>query len=459
MNLNGGRKMLKYCLKPYFIIFSLMLLLVPISGMQYFKPFFKKWVLAGNFPKPEPFYPTARGDWDSAQLKRKFPFLNLQANQITYPGDSTALDYFYQKLFLLNTFNQGKLNVLHIGGSHVQAGFLGERMRTNMMLLTNGRLGEKGFFFPFQLANQHGPFNVEVRSSGKWRLCRSVLQSANCNWGLSGVQAYNGDSLIEMVVKAPSPLDSVAHYEFNTAYIYFNPDSAAYDIVVLNPEWQKQELDSAAGYVKITFTKPVDSLHFVAKRVRLSHPFELQGFKFEQTGLPGFTYTEVGANGASTASYLRCGRFVPQLATTPPDLVVFGIGINDAHKSPIDFNEDEFKENYVQLMHRFRFVNPRVSFLFISNNDSYFTKKSPNKNIHKVRKVMQELCAEEKAAFWDFYTIMGGWNSIKKWHMAGLAKKDKIHLTRDGYRLQADMLFEALRKDYIRHHALETAGK
>lgn len=400
--------------------------------------------------RSSPYIPQPRPDWDANKLQKKYPFLHLQQNVLQYPlhTDSKVLYPFFEKVYQHNQYNQQKINILHIGGSHVQAGFLGHRMRQNMLALTKGQLGEKGFFFPFQLTGTHGPFFVEVRSTGKWRLCRSALQNANCNWGLAGVQAYNGDSLIEVVVKAPSPIDTSRYYNFDKAYIYHNPDSAAYSISILNPEFQNAVADSAAGWLKVFFSKPVDSLHFMARRLRYSNPFELQGFKFEQSQ-PGLTYTEIGANGASVASYLRCGRFVPQLATTPPDLVIFDIGINDAHKPPADFDAEEFKENYRQLMMRFRYVNPRVSFIFISNNDSYFTRRAPNRNVFKVRQAMQELCAEEGAAFWDFFTIMGGLNSIKKWQKAGLAKNDRIHLTREGYRLQADLLFEAIRQAYV----------
>jgi lysophospholipase L1-like esterase len=49
---------------------------------------------------------------------------------------------------------------------------------------------------------------------------------------------------------------------------------------------------------------------------------------------------------------------------------------------------------------------------------------------------------------WDLFEVMGGLNSIYTWDQAGLAKSDKIHLTREGYRLQANMLFHAIRNDF-----------
>jgi lysophospholipase L1-like esterase len=47
---------------------------------------------------------------------------------------------------------------------------------------------------------------------------------------------------------------------------------------------------------------------------------------------------------------------------------------------------------------------------------------------------------------------MGGLGSIDDWKDAQLAASDRIHLTKKGYELQADMMFEAFRKafgDYL----------
>ena len=45
---------------------------------------------------------------------------------------------------------------------------------------------------------------------------------------------------------------------------------------------------------------------------------------------------------------------------------------------------------------------------------------------------------------------MGGLKSMEKWQAAGLAQRDKVHLTRAGYLLLGDMLYEALEKELYR---------
>ncbi len=50
--------------------------------------------------------------------------------------------------------------------------------------------------------------------------------------------------------------------------------------------------------------------------------------------------------------------------------------------------------------------------------------------------------------YWDFYTVAGGKGARERWHGAGLSNADRIHLTREGYRLQGNLLYEALYEAY-----------
>ena len=58
---------------------------------------------------------------------------------------------------------------------------------------------------------------------------------------------------------------------------------------------------------------------------------------------------------------------------------------------------------------------------------------------------------EYEAAVWDQFDIMGGLRSMQKWQNEGLAQRDKVHFTKDGYILIGDLLFNALIERYIEH--------
>ncbi len=377
----------------------------------------------------------------------KYPFINFDLNKIDYYGDSTQFTRFYRKLDSLIFSGKGKINVMHMGGSHVQAGTLSNRMRENLFSLSEGMKGERGFYFPFRLAHTNGPRNFKVEYSGDWEGCRNAHKKQHCDWGVSGYNASTSDTLTHIKTWSFDK-DSVI-YPFSSCRIYHHLRENCYEI---SPDTSMALLetirDSSAGFTQFVFAQPYDTLSLhVEKTDSLQNYFAIQGIKLENEN-PGLSYHSIGVNGASVPSYLRCNNFVEQLKTFPPDLVIFGIGINDAYMPSSSFKQREFEANYDTLITWIRNANPETSFLFLTNNDSYYRRKYANKNALKVKEAMLNLAERHDAAVWDLFEIMGGLNSVKSWQKAGLAKKDKIHFTPQGYILQADMMFEALKNGY-----------
>ena len=52
---------------------------------------------------------------------------------------------------------------------------------------------------------------------------------------------------------------------------------------------------------------------------------------------------------------------------------------------------------------------------------------------------------------WDMFNVMGGLGSIKTWQNNNFAKRDKIHLTKEGYILIGDLMLSAIIKEYDKH--------
>jgi lysophospholipase L1-like esterase len=181
-------------------------------------------------------------------------------------------------------------------------------------------------------------------------------------------------------------------------------------------------------------------------------PYILYGVQLENDD-PGITYHSVGVNGASTHSFLKCTHFDAHLAEIKPDLVLFGLGINDAAKGELD--TAVFTANYTQLIRKVRAANPRAAVLLLTNSDSYrpHSRRSwrPNPNALRVQKVMHALAQREGVAVWDLFEVMGGLGSAKTWETNGLLQHDKVHFTGKGYTLLGDLLFEALINHYQTH--------
>ena len=90
-----------------------------------------------------------------ADIQQRYPFLKLEANELQFPAGQEKMSAFFDRLEELSFSGKGQLNVLHIGGSHVQAGTLSSAMRQGMQQLHPGIAGSRGFFFPMRLSLIH----------------------------------------------------------------------------------------------------------------------------------------------------------------------------------------------------------------------------------------------------------------------------------------------------------------
>ena len=107
------------------------------------------------------------------------------------------------------------------------------------------------------------------------------------------------------------------------------------------------------------------------------------------------------------------------------------------------------------MISKVRAVNPDCALLFITNNDSYKRVRrrvySVNRNGLEVEDAFFRICSDFGGGVWDLFEIMGGLESMKDWEEAGLAKRDKIHFTEEGYAVVGDLLFNALMGKYVEH--------
>ncbi|MCB0762730.1 MAG: hypothetical protein KDC12_14480 [Flavobacteriales bacterium] len=377
-----------------------------------------------------------------------FPFLRYDLNRLDYYGDSTHFNRFYNMLDELIFTGNGEIDILHMGGSHVQAGVLSNRLREDFFSLSENLQGARGFLFPFRLAHTNSPFNLKADYTGEWEGCKNSHNKHQCNWGLAGYTATTLDSAA--TIKLWSFNSDSINYPFTIVKVYYDMSPQSYEVCLDSGLTAlREERDSLENCVTYYLDQAYDTLRLeILKTDSLQDHFSLQGIFLDDHIDKGISYHAVGVNGASVPSYLRCGLLGAQLRSIQPDLVIFGIGINDAYMSTGSFRQSTFEANYDSLIQQILAVNPNANFLFLTNNDSYYKRRHANRNALGVQTGMINLATKYNGAVWDLFEIMGGLNSISTWEQAGLAKKDKIHFTPEGYILEADLLFMAIRKAY-----------
>lgn len=385
------------------------------------------------------------------------PFAHLERNQIIYPGDSLAMERFFQKMDSVVFFGEGNLSIMHLGGSHVQAGMFTQQFRDNLLSISTDLMGGQYFVFPFSTGGTNNPSHYIVRSSGTWTYCRNaVRKETDKRMGLAGAAITTNDSTarVSILTKERYPSNLPPDYDFNkVTVIGFSETENMVPVVSYDGTTIQGQYDEWKSTYTFSLPDFTDSICIMFDSV--PGEFTLTGILLEND-MPGISVHGVGVNGARVSSYLRCDDFERDLNLIRPDLIIFGIGINDAAEK--DFEKNNFKRNYNELIKVIKRVNPDCALLFITNNDSYKREKVKKKTRYEVNlngmiveEAFMELGKKYNAAVWNQFDIMGGLESMQDWEEAGLAKKDKVHFTNEGYRLLGDLLYNALITRYIEH--------
>lgn len=373
-------------------------------------------------------------------LQESYPFLDLDAAGFTYYGDPAEFEVMWSRMAQVLYTGEGELNVVHMGGSHVQAGIIGHRMRELLNDLAPGSVNQRGLLVPFRVGRTNSTVFTGSQSSGEWWACRCSIRKETCFWGMSGFSIRTPSDSAQLKLWAFH--DDSTHYTGDRVRLYhsFHPAQAKIN-------WNGKAAidysftDSVQGFTQWELSEPTDTLAFVFTKDSSSiADVEVYGAWMGSSAASGIVWNDIGVNGASTYSFLRAQGMEAQLSSISPDLVFFGIGVNDAHVPRHRFEPEVFISRYDSLISVFKHVNPDVAIVFLTNSDNYY-KGRPNPNGKRVRTAMEKLAKKHNAAVWDLFTVMGGEGSIYQWQKYGLAKSDKIHFTREGYTLQADLMY------------------
>lgn len=374
---------------------------------------------------------------------RTYSFINYDANYLYHSKDSSLMLDFYKKLDELREGKRERVNIVHYGGSHIQAGTWSDKLIYNMQSI--GKWEGGGLFcFPYRVAKTNGPNYFKSYTTGTWKRFRCATWKEMCmNLGMAGIAAVTNDSANTFGVK----LQANKHHEkFNSLKMYhnFNP-SFSFSLETVDSKYIRRD-EPQKGYTLFEFENHIDSVNFSLLRLdTIRRDFMLQGFSLENSK-PGIYYAGFGVNGAASNSYLKCNLFGQQLETVKPDLVIFSLGVNDTQGK--DFTKDDYIENYDSLILEVRKVSPDCAILLTTTTDNYIKRKTANKRPIKAHDAMFELMEKHKTAVWDLYTIMGGYKSIYKWYKVGLAARDKVHFSPKGYAIVGQMMFDAIDKSY-----------
>ena len=386
----------------------------------------------------------------------KYDFISDSLNRIITPGSTERQDAFFEKLDSIVLCHEGMINILHIGGSHVQADIYSNEIRRNLDSINDQNQPGRGLIFPYTVAKTNNPSNYKIMYRGEWTTSKNVMRERKAVLGLTGMAVTTSDSLAELTVCLNGKHRS-NRWTCNKLTLLGYADSTCMVepfVRLTDSSLYAARFDSALSVYIFDFERLVDTFTIVFDQMdSVPHEFTITGILPEKSE-PGVIYSSIGVNGATVPSYLSCENFDRDLTLIRPDMVVYAIGINDALVKY--FSEEKFIHRYDSLIAKVESVSPNCYHVFVTNNDSYKrvranrrTHYEVNKNGLKARDAFYKLAEKHGGSVWDLFEIMGGLGSMKLWEKEGMAAKDKVHFTHKGYVLIGDLFYNALINAYL----------
>ena len=425
-------------------------------------------------------------------------------------SNTKALEKFFEKLYLLETTQKGKVRVAHIGDSHIQAdlftGVIRQRLQEKF---GNGGLG---FSFPHNLARTNGSYFIKYSSNESWNNHRITKERNGSPIGLSGISLTTRakDFAIEINVKDNA-------YQFNTLRIV-SPDNAnMFDVatssktIVLESKVPKKithrikngeaisiiaekynvsvaELKRANGlknnniragktlkipkgemqkrsikrseFIPLSLNEEANSHSFYSETAmdkiylipnKSSSNFALNGLIFEKNE-PGITYSSIGVNGAKASDYNACPLFFDQVPALQADLVIISLGTNETFdKMPVL----DYMNQLNTFIAKIKAKNPNAEVLVMSTPPSLLYRRSLNRFADDYARAINTQASTVNHAAWDLFAIMGGMYGVNRNYRQGLMSGDKVHYSKAGYEKQGELFSHALLNAYENFKAIK----
>lgn len=355
---------------------------------------------------------------------------------------SVLLAPFLAKLRELEQGKRDRVVILHVGDSHVQAGFLPGALRDRLQQRF-GAAG-RGLVLPLKLAGSHNTLDVVARSNASWDGRLRTFQQGGPPVGLSGssLRTASTSFSLEVELKPHASLDN----SFDQIRWFAEPGQAPPSVT--GPGGKAYKPKEKSFPVAYELESPVRKVTFTSAHNAngASKGALLYGISFEKKGKTGVLYHAAGLNGATFYHYNHAERFFRQIPALKPDLVIVTLGTNESLLRP--FRKDELRGELEGFLQKMTQALPGTPLLLCTPADSRLKGGLPNSQGTVYRDMVLQAAEQYRCAVWDLFEAMGGQGSIRQWKSQGLAHTDEVHFTQAGYDLIGKLVFNDLMECY-----------
>lgn len=379
---------------------------------------------------------------------------------VSDPTESLAS--FFGELNLLLNRKDTVISIVHLGDSHIQAGYYTGRVMRRMQEQF-GNAG-RGWVTPLKLSKVNEPDDYFIQSVVKeWVTGRCIQQNPKTQIGIGGLGIRTESPSVNMDIVI-GPVNG-AGYTFNQAILYRSEKAMPLLPAGNLKDSVKTFLGadaSVAGVLADTFriTCLTDTLQLHSTRRKQGTDSLLPAASFDnvyygfelRNGGSGILYHSIGINGAMFIHYTDAD-YLRQLALLNPALLIVSLGTNESFGRR--FTTAEFSGQVSAFVSLVKQYLPHTTLLLTTPAECYkrvtINKKRTyvrNENTERAARAIVDVAREQGLACWDLFSATGGKNSHKKWFEKKLMGRDRIHFNKEGYHSQGELLFRALMKSY-----------
>ncbi len=338
----------------------------------------------------------------------------------------------------------GNSSVLILGDSHNQCEDFGiafsRFLSDSLQIPSAGR----SFVFPYPLARTSHRSDMVFGPARDWHGCRFTKTENQCEWGLSGWTAHFNQDSTSFFWKI-----SRGSFQKGDEFVLLSPEKSAGQFQV----WMK---DSTGIKTEMLYNKKEvgysafksgmsNEVEFILKKRFSEAEFVLQGIVRKPVD-EGVSIGISGTNGARLDHYLQNPDFQRHLNVINPALIIIALGTNDAFSG--NFNPETTRQALQELLTKIKSATPDAAIILVGPPDHCVRKRMVNPKTAKVNSVFSEIAEELDFVFWNQQKSMGGKGAILAWRSKGLATKDLVHFTPDGYAIQARLFGRALKLEF-----------
>lgn len=336
------------------------------------------------------------------------------------------------KLQRLNRGGNIKFRIVQIGDSHTAGDYFTNELRRRLQQQWGD--GGLGWVYPNSVAGQR---NAQVLHSGNgWRVLSSRTEQAD--FPLGGVLSRSSGGGSSITVSPRTPVADVQQITITARPVFADNELKVTDAQGRQVASLPNLGSNAWQYFSFTAQLPLNY------RSQAGDIWEVGHINIENDR-PGVVVSAMGINGSQLSQWSSWRTDWGQdLAATQADLVILAYGTNEAFSRNLDVAQT--KHIWAESIRQIRESLPGAGILIIGAPESLKSKHGQCGQrppfLDAMQQMQRDVAQQEQTLYWSWQAAMGGPCSMKDWMARGLAARDGVHFSVQGYQTAAAKLAE-----------------